>query len=146
MFISITRLRLRSWFFLPSFFKASGRIVKQAQETAGFVQGATFLDKKLAFWTVTLWRDTAAMKAFRGQGAHIDSMPKFANWCDEGCVAHWETQESLHPGWGEINRQMKALGRPSPVKYPSAEHAAMNFPAPADGEWRTRKFKAIQPI
>ena len=120
MFISITRLRLRSWFFMSSFFMASGGIVKQAQEAAGFVEGATFLDKKLTFWTVTLWREDAAMKAFRGQGAHKDSMPKLADWCDEGCVAHWETQESLLPGWGEINRQMKALGRPSPVKYPSA--------------------------
>ena len=144
MFISITRLRLRSWFFLPSFFMASGRIVKQAQESAEFVEGATFLDKKLAFWTVTLWRDGAAMKAFRGQGAHKDSMPRFANWCDEGCVAHWETNESMLPDWGEINKQMVALGRPSPVTYPSSGHAAMKFPAPASGDWRTRKFKALQ--
>ena len=113
MFISITRLRLRSWFFLPSFFMASGRIVKQAQESVGFVQGATFLDKKLTFRTVTLWLEDAAMKAFRGQGAHKESMPKFANWCDEGSVAHWESEEGLLPDLGEINRQMKALGRPS---------------------------------
>ncbi len=144
MFISITRLRLRSWFFLPSFFIATGKIVKQAKESAGFVEGATFADKKLAFWTVTLWSDGAAMKVFRGQAAHKNSMPSFANWCDEGCVAHWETNESMLPYWGEINKQMVALGRPSPVKYPSVDHAAMKFPAPANGEWRTRKFKAAK--
>ena len=142
MFISITRLRLRRWFFLPSFFIASGKCVKQAQESAGFVEGATLLDKKLAFWTVTLWRDGTSMKAYRGHGAHKDSMPRFANWCDEGCVAHWEPAEGLLPDWGEINKQMTSLGRPSPVKYPSVDHAAMKFPAPAEGEWRTRKFKA----
>ncbi len=124
MFISITRLRLRLWFFLPSFFIASSGIVKQAKEAAGFVEGATFLDRKLTFWTVTLWREDAAMKAFRGQGAHKESMPKFANWCDEGSVAHWESEEGLLPDLGEINRQMKALGRPS---LPSRR---------SEGDWR----------
>ncbi len=97
MFISITRLRLRSWFFLPSFFIASGKVVKQAKESAGFVEGATFVDKKLAFWTVTMWSDGAAMKVFRGQAAHKNSMPSFANWCDEGCLLIGRRMKACFP-------------------------------------------------
>ena len=144
MFISITRLRLRSWFYLPGFFLAAGKCVNQAQESAGFIEGATIMDKKLAFWTITTWRDVASMKAYRGKGVHRDVMPKFANWCDEGSVANWEKAEGSLPDSKEVFEQMVALGRPSPVKYPSVDQAAMRFPAPAPDPWRTRKFLATK--
>ena len=143
MFISITRLRLRNWLYLPMFFIASGKCVKQAQISSGFVKGATLSDRKLAFWTVTLWNDTASMKEYRSSGAHKEIMPKFAGWCSEGCVGHWETSDHALPDWPEIGKQMRVLGRPSPVDHPSSNHPSMAFLEPTSEPWRNRPFASL---
>ena len=142
MFVSITRLRLRSWLKFPRFFLHSNRSVAQAVTTPGFVEGATLVDRNLAFWTVTLWLDAASMKAFRGSGAHLAAMPLLAGWCDEAITAHWETEDMALPDWATVFSQMKLLGRLSPVDHATTDHTARQFPAPATGAWRTRPFKA----
>ena len=145
-FISITRLRLRSWLFLPIFFIRANQCVKQATQSAGFVEGATLGGSGLIFWTVTLWRDAAAMKAYRGSGAHRDVMPRFANWCSEGATANYETEEASIPTPAEMHKTLIARGRPSPVKHPTPNHESMSFPAPDSGGLRINKFKAVKTL
>jgi hypothetical protein len=57
VFVSITRLRLRSaWYLLPFFFhtmKSSNQLVRQSK----FIKGKTMMDKGFTFWTMTVWKD-----------------------------------------------------------------------------------------
>jgi len=89
VFVSVTRLRIRSIFFLPQFMWYAIRSLRQAQRSPGLVGGRLMREARNAFWTMTAWDADAAMNAFRTHGAHRDAMPKLLDWCDEAAVAHW---------------------------------------------------------
>jgi Antibiotic biosynthesis monooxygenase len=129
-FVSITRLRIRSWRFMPQFFWYSLKSSRQAQRSPGFLGGGLVNDKHRTFWTMTVWEDEAAMKAFRGAAAHRQVMTKLANWCDEASVAHWTQRQSRVPDANEAYRGMIEHGRPSRVNHPSARHESMTFDPP----------------
>jgi len=130
VFVSITRLRIRSIFYLPQFLWYAIRSSRQAQRSPGFVGGRLMRESRNAFWTMTAWDAGAAMESFRTQGAHRDAMPKLLDWCDEAAVVHW-TQESRElPSWQEAYQRMMKGGRPSKVRHPSAAHTAHKLPAP----------------
>jgi hypothetical protein len=75
-----------------------------------------------AFWTVTLWRDAEAMRAYRRAGTHLAAMPKLLDWCDEAAVATLADVEAL-PEPEEAARRLAAEGRVSKVRHPSPAHA-----------------------
>ena len=117
MFISVTRLRVRRWWFMPAFLWLTQRTAKQARSAMGFTAGFTLVDKHRAFWTLTGWESESAMKAYRGSGPHRRAMQKLPEWCDEASVAHW-TGDAL-PDWVEAWERMQKEGRFTPVKHPS---------------------------
>jgi Antibiotic biosynthesis monooxygenase len=122
--VSITRLRLRAWRFLPSFFLYSFRSARQAERTPGFLGGWLGGSGGNAYWTITVWRDEAAMKAFRDRDTHKAAMPKLLNWCDEASVARVERPEPELPDGDTVFQTLSRQGRTSKVRYPTAEHAA----------------------
>jgi hypothetical protein len=117
MFISVTRLRIKSWWYLPQFFWINHQAMRQAKNSTGFRGGFALVDRHRAFWTLTKWDSAAAMKAYRGAGAHLAAMKKLPVWCDEASVAHWEG-DSL-PSWTEAWQRMQSAGRFTPVNTPS---------------------------
>jgi quinol monooxygenase YgiN len=129
-FISVTRLRVRSVFYLPKFIWYTLKSQRQAGRAEGFLRGRLMRDKGNAFWTVTAWRDEAAMRAYRGSGAHMLAMPKLLDWCDEASVAHWEQESNELPDWVDAHRRMVAEGRMSKVKHPSEAQLAKKIAAP----------------
>jgi quinol monooxygenase YgiN len=132
-FVSITRLRLRSWTYLPVFFVAALRSALQARRAAGNISVIVLRDARNTFWTQSLWRDEAAMRSFMMSGAHQTIMPKLLEWCDEASIVHW-TQDSLQPvSWDEGHRRMQHDGRASRVRYPSGAHQRFEIPAPVIG-------------
>ncbi|MBD1366665.1 hypothetical protein IDJ77_22830 [Mucilaginibacter sp. ZT4R22] len=68
-FVSVTRLRVRSYRFLPSFLLANEGSVRLIKTIGGFVGGKELVDKNLTFWTVTVWESDAAMKVLDQRGA-----------------------------------------------------------------------------
>ncbi len=132
-FLSITRLRVRSWRFMPSFAFRTLRSVEQVKRAAGFLEGSLLPDRKLTFWTMTLWDAQASMRAFITGGDHLAVMPRLLDWCDEASVAHWEQPDRTLAPWNEADGRMRAQGRPSKVRHPSADHAALTFAAPRTG-------------
>ena len=128
--VSVTRLRIRSPWYLPAFFFHTLRATRQARAASG--NGAVRLlpDARRAFWTCTLWTDLESMRAYVSAGAHRKSMKRLAHWCDEASVVHWE-QDSLElPGWDEVHRRMQLQGRPSRLDHPSAAHLAFQVAKP----------------
>ena len=62
--VSITRLRVRSFRYLPAFLVGSLRAARAAKNTTGNLAVSVLSDANLAFWTRTLWVDEQSMRAF----------------------------------------------------------------------------------
>jgi hypothetical protein len=141
-FISITRLRVRSLFYLPAFLWRTTGSLRQSQRSRGFLAGKVLREAKNVFWTATAWDDDAAMNAFRTSGAHGQAMPKLLDWCDEASVAHWIQPTTELPTWLEAHRRMVDEGRLSKVNHPSPAHLAKEIPAPRP----SRIEKTLAPV
>ena len=122
--VSVTRLRIRSWRFMLPFAIYSLRSVSQARRAPGFLGGWLGQSKGRGFWTVTVWRDEASMKAFRDHDAHKVAMPKMLEWGDEGAMARYEQASDQPPSGPEARDALASRGRISKVRYPTADHAA----------------------
>lgn len=128
--ISVTRLRVRSFIFLPQFFWDSFKSIRQAERSIGFLGGRLLVNRKHVLGTMTTWKDEAAMNAFRIGGAHRKAMPKLLNWCDEAAVLHWIQESSEIPSWQEAHQRMKEDGKLSKVYHPSPAQASNHIPQP----------------
>jgi hypothetical protein len=138
LFISLTRLQLRSYRFIPQFLWINEKAVKQLISSPGFVEGKLLLAGPRQFWTVTVWTDENSMRKYRGTGAHLKAMGKLAGWCDEASVAHWKQTSETIPDWETLRKQMQASGRRSRVNHPSREHVKEPWTLPAP-RWRLER-------
>jgi hypothetical protein len=129
--VSVTRLRLRSAWFLPGFFFHAFRSQRQVQRADGYIAGKVLPDHDRAFWTLTAWESRPKMLAYMTSGAHKQAMPRLLDWCDEASVTGWEQPESQLPEWEEADRKMRTEGRPSKVRHPS-EAQLRSKPAAVD--------------
>lgn len=128
--VSVTRLRIRSPWYLPAFFFHTLRATRQARTASGN-QGVQLLpDAHRTFWTCTLWTDLEAMRAYVSAGSHRQSMKRLAHWCDEASVVHWQQESQKLPSWEVAHRRMQQEGRPSKVCQPSAAHLAFQIAPP----------------
>lgn len=124
IFVSITRLRLRSLRFLPAFALRSWRSTRQIRRSPGFIAGGFATEGVRGFWTITAWSEDAAMRDYRNGGDHGRAMSKLSGWCDEASLVHWLQEGEILPSPAEALRRMVEGGRLSKVRHPSAGHAA----------------------
>jgi len=128
--VSVTRLRLRKWRYLPAFILWSLRSEKQARKAPGNLGVGLLRDKNNTFWTRTLWKDEGAMKAFMLSTPHGAAMPKLLTWCDEASLVRWTQDTAELPSWEEAHRRLENEGRPSKINHPSDAHRERKFPPP----------------
>ena len=128
--VSVTRFHLRSVRFMPFFMLHANRTIAQIRKADGFVAGAVQRDADQAYWTLTVWRDDLAMRAFGASGAHRNAMPHLAEWADEARVAHWTQPGGDLPDWAEAARRLRDDGRSSPLRHPRPGRAEGGFAAP----------------
>jgi hypothetical protein len=128
--VSITRLRVRSFRYLPSFLLGSLRAAREAKHASGNLAVSVLSDAHLAFWTRTLWTDERSMRAFMFAPAHRRVMPKLLLWCDEAAVAHWLQDSPEPPSWQEVHRRLQQEGRISRVDHPSKAQLLFEIPPP----------------
>jgi hypothetical protein len=129
-FVSITRLRVRSWRYLPGFLIQSFRSARQAKLAPGSLAVSVLRDANLAFWTRTVWSEERAMRSFMRSGAHRRVMSRLAEWCDEASFAHWVQDAVEPPLWPEACRRMQQEGRRSKVNHPSEAQSRFEIPEP----------------
>ena len=122
--VSVTRLHVRAWRFLPAFILASYRSARQARHSGSFLTGCLAVEPPAGFWTVTVWENEAAMRSFRNSGVHLETMPKLLNWCDEASYVHWTTDATSLPTVAEAHRRLAEQGKLSKVTHPSAAQQA----------------------
>lgn len=142
MLSSITRLRVRSIRFLPAFLWHAFQIQRQVERAAGFVGGRLLIDRKLTFWTLTVWENEKTMKQFRGTGAHVRVMSRLGNWCDEAAYAHWSQLGDAIPQWDESYEHLVKEGQLSRVEHSSKSHLDREFPRPRLSPLIGREMKA----
>lgn len=130
VFVSLTRLRVRSLRFLPFFYLRTIGTLGQVKKAPGFLGGALLADRSWTFWTMTAWDSPESMRGYMLSGAHKEVMPKLMVWCDEASVAHWSQEESGLPSWVEADARMRVEGRISKVRYPSPDHAGLRYREP----------------
>src|SRR4029077_2738147 len=80
-FVSITRLRVRSFRYLPVFLIGAFRSARQAKNAPGNLAVSLLSDSNFTFWTRTLWNDERSMRAFLLAGSHRRVMPRLLQWC-----------------------------------------------------------------
>ncbi len=131
--ISITRLRVRSFVYLPPFLWDTLKSKRQAVRSPGFLGGKLLVNAKRVYWTMTAWESEAKMNAFRTSGAHRATMPKLLNWCDEASVVHWMQESPELPSWQEAHHRMVSEGRLSKVNNPSAAQMSHQISEPKPG-------------
>ena len=127
-FVSVTRLRVKSIFFLLPFMRANEASVKELTASTGLLKGKELIDKKLTFWTITLWEDEESMKKFRGASSHRIAMQHLPKWCNEASYHHWVQEGNEFPTWNTISEKLYSEGRLSKVRNPSKAQAANLFP------------------
>ena len=127
-FVSVTRLRVKSIFFLISFMRANETSAKELKVSKGLLKGKELIDKKLTFWTITLWENEESMKLFRGSSSHRIAMQHLPKWCNEASYHHWVQEEDEFPSWKTISEKLYLEGRLSKVRNPSKAQVENQFP------------------
>jgi hypothetical protein len=122
--VSITRLRVRSIFYMPLFMLHAFRSGAQAMRAEGIQDYATRVEAWDTHWTRTVWREEDAMKRFRNSGAHQLAIRLLADMCNEAAYVRWQQETPEPPTWEEAQRRMLAQGKLSKLKHPSAFHQA----------------------
>jgi hypothetical protein len=56
VFISVTRLRVRSFIHLPQFFWDTFKSMRQSEHSIGFLGGRLLVNARNVFWTMTTWQ------------------------------------------------------------------------------------------
>jgi len=130
-FVSVTRLHVRSWRYLPAFLIRSLLAARQAGRAHGNLQVSVLREADRAFWTCTVWTDEAAMRSFMRAGVHRRVIPRLAKWCDEAAIAHWLQDTTEPPSWLEAHWRLQEKGRRSRVERPSPAQQRFEFPPPS---------------
>ncbi len=127
-FVSVTRLRVKSIFFLLPFMRANEASVKELKFSKGLLKGKELIDKKLTFWTITLWEDEASMKELRSSSSHRIAMQHLPKWCNEASYHHWVQEQNEFPEWNTISEKLFSEGKLSKVRNPSKAQVENKFP------------------
>ncbi|SPF43715.1 putative integron gene cassette protein [Syntrophobacter sp. SbD1] len=105
--VLLTELPLRWFRDLPGFFGHTLRIQSQLRSTSGVI-GYSLLARvfRKRFWTLSVWEDEAALKAFVAQAPHLTAMRSLRGKMMNTRFIRWRIRGSEYPPkWPE------ALGR-----------------------------------
>ncbi len=103
----LSYLPLKSYWRVPSFSLYAAQVVKQltsAQGLLGFSVLARPLSKR--FWTLSAWKDEAALRAFVQYPPHLRLMAALAPHIDETKFVRWTVKGSQLPlRWDDALRR-----------------------------------------
>jgi hypothetical protein len=108
--------------------RANEASVKELKDSKGLLKGKELIDKKLTFWTITLWEDEASMKIFRNSSSHRNAMQNLPNWCNEASYHHWVQDGVEFPDWCTVSEMLFTEGKISKVRTPSNAQIENKFP------------------
>ena len=127
MYVSVTRLKLRRWYFLPIFLFINFFVIRKFRRAPGLIQGKVMVDYHLAFWTLSLWAQETDMRQFRNGPRHLKAMRKTPEWACEAVSYSWTRNTLDFPPWNEVCEKLKTLGKYSTLNHPSEAFKRREF-------------------
>lgn len=109
MYVSITRLKLKSIWLLPKFAKQSGKVAKQAKTSPGNIKTKLSNRWFKYFYTLTLWESQSDMQQFMIHGDHKVAMQQWSQVATEVRVLGYEAESA--PNWREVRKRIETEGR-----------------------------------
>ncbi len=127
--VSVTRFRARSPWLVPLFLVRAQGAIAQMRRSDGYRAGSLRRYRDGSFWTMTVWRDEAALRSYVTSGAHLKAMPRLAAWGREASTARWNQSGEGLPGWTEAERRMRDTGRVLPLPHGRGTGSLLHLPA-----------------
>jgi hypothetical protein len=121
-YLSMTRLKLNSPMYLPSFLVYNDKIVREVRTSSGFIKGKQLATPSLSMWTATLWDSSSSLKSFYQTGSHREVMNKIDEWSSEAVSAHKEVESYDLPSWQDIRIYLSKSGHFLNLKEASLNH------------------------
>lgn len=105
--IMASRFTLRTWRHVLPFFIDSMRIHRQVRRTAG-AYGVSLEARpfKREFFTLSSWRDDAAVKELVKAEPHRSVMRKYRDATAEATFRFWSAPAAEPPTWAEAKRRL----------------------------------------
>lgn len=103
----LSYLALKSFWRMPSFFLYTAQIAKQLASAEGLL-GYSVLTRPLSkrFWTLSAWKDDAALHAFVQRPPHVHIMTKLAPHMERTNFLRWSVRDSQLPlRWDDALRR-----------------------------------------
>lgn len=127
-FISMTRLKLRSYRYLIPFFVQNEEVLNQIRQSEGFIKGKEMATIGLSMWTSTLWASEKSLKAFYLSGSHRQAMSKLDIWVSEAVTGHREINTVELPSWEQARDELHKFGHFIKLSHPSLNHQHQIIP------------------
>ena len=109
--VVVTRLQPRGWHGALHVLRMTTDVLAGMQPLAGYLGGRLLVDRRLAFWTATLWTDRHALSAFRELhrpvAARVDDVARASE------LTAWAQDDAIVPAWAEIARRWPAVRPPA---------------------------------
>jgi quinol monooxygenase YgiN len=103
----LSYLPLRSYWRVPAFFLYTAQVLKQLASAQGLL-GYSVLARPLSkrFWTLSAWKDEAALRAFVQHTPHVRLMAALAPHMGETKFVRWTVKDSQLPvRWDDALRR-----------------------------------------
>jgi quinol monooxygenase YgiN len=106
----LSYLPLKSYWRVPPFFLYSAQVMKQLASAQGLL-GYSVLARPLTkrFWTLSAWKDEAALRAFVQHPPHVRLMAALAPHMDKTKFVRWMVKGSQLPlRWDDALRRFSS--------------------------------------
>lgn len=104
MFISYTRLELKSYWKIFQFLSASNKAKKQAETSTGNQHVALYNEGFRYFLTLSAWSTKEDMLRFMGSGAHAEAMKRSKDYAKSVVTINFELDHI--PDWKEAKTRL----------------------------------------
>jgi heme-degrading monooxygenase HmoA len=106
----LSYLPLKTYWRVPSFFLYTARVTRQLASARGLL-GDSVLARPFSkrFWTLSAWKDEAALRAFVQDPPHVRLMAALAPHMDETKFVRWMVKGSQLPlHWDDALRRFSS--------------------------------------
>jgi heme-degrading monooxygenase HmoA len=122
VYLSMTRLKLKSAIYLLPFSIQNEQVIRQIRTSRGFLKGKELATPNLSMWTATLWDSQEDLRVFYLSGSHKKAMKNISEWSSEAVSGHQEIDSIELPAWDNIRLQLLSIGHFINLKESSFAH------------------------